>query len=158
MTEAQRKRFTAVKTEMLAELPGLLILPDTDPGELAVWAKQEQQKVIADLLERLKGEAAAGEKYTVVSYPITAADPDNVLAMLKKLHPDVQAVLDAKNSRILILGYSTEQARIKASLEQIQAPAPPEKEQKWETYPLPNIDTSAGRALAAVARPTPRSC
>ena len=62
--------------------------------------------------------------------------------MLKKLHPDVQAVLDAKNSRLLIWAHPLEHGQIKASLEQIQAPALPDAQQRFEIYPLHGIDTA----------------
>ena len=62
----------------------------------------------------------AAEKYTLTAYPIVAADADNVQAMLKKMHPDVQAVLDAKNSRLLILAHPLE-----ACADQVVAGADP---------------------------------
>ena len=139
----QQKRFEAMSKTLSSQLPGVQVLPGTEPGELAIWAKSDQQKMVAELLEQLKTETPKAEKYTLVPYPITSGDTTAAVAMLKSLYPNVEVVPDAKGSRLLVWAHPTEQASIKAALEQLQAPVPPEKQPRFETYPLYGIDATA---------------
>ena len=140
VSTAQRKRFEAVLKTIMAELPGLQVLAETDPSELAIWARPDQHKVVAEVLEQLKAEVPAGEKYVLSAYPLKAWQAASIQTMLKTLHPNVQTVLDEKGHRLLVWAHPADQAAIKASLEQIQAPPPPERQQQIETYSLYGID------------------
>ena len=119
------------------------VLDDTGPGELAIWARPDQQKVVAELLEQLKNNAASADKHTLTTYPIQAGSATNVLDMLKKLHPNLQVFPDAEGSRVFVWAHPTDQAAVKASLEQIQAPAPPEKQPRFEAYAIYGADPKA---------------
>lgn len=140
VSTAQRKRFEAVLKTIMAELPGLQVLAETDPSELAIWARPDQHKVVAEVLEQLKAEVPAGEKYVLSAYPLKASQAASIQTMLKTLHPHVQTVLDEKGHRLLVWAHPADQAAIKAALEQIQAPLPPERQQQIETYSLYGID------------------
>ena len=74
VTGTQRKRFQSVLTRVTAQLPGMQMLEDTGPGELAIWAKPDQHKVVAELLEQLKNEASSADKHTLTTYPIRTGD------------------------------------------------------------------------------------
>lgn len=140
VTPAQRKRFEAVLSKLSAEIPGIQVLPETEPGELAIWTKPEQHKVIEELLEQFKSEPAGAEKFVLSIYPITTASPQSVLEMFKKLHTDVQVVLDEKNNRLVVWAHPADHARIKTSLDEIQAPAPVGQQPRFETHRVYGAD------------------
>ena len=140
VTGTQRKRFQSVLTRVTAELPGMQMLEDTGPGELAIWAKPDQHKVVAELLEQLENEASSADKHTLTTYPIRTGDAKSTLDMLKKLHPNLQFFSDAEGSRVFVWAHPTDQAAVKASLEQIQAPAAPDKQPRFEAYPIYGVE------------------
>ncbi len=45
VTPAQRKRFQAVMGSITGDLPGIRIITDAEPGELAVWARPNEHEV-----------------------------------------------------------------------------------------------------------------
>ncbi len=153
VTGTQRKRFQSVLTKVQAQLPGMQVLEDTGPGELAIWARPDQQKVVAELLEQLKTEASPSDKHTLMSYPIEAGSATNVLDMLKKLHPNLQVFPDAEGSRVFVWAHPTDQAAVKNSLEQIQAPAPPEKQPRFDAYAIYGAEPKAVVAQLQVLVP-----
>jgi type II secretory pathway component GspD/PulD (secretin)/predicted RNA binding protein with dsRBD fold (UPF0201 family) len=139
VTTAQRKRFETVLDYLRGQLPGMQTLPDTEPGEMAIWAKPDQHKVIAELLEQFKTAVSPAEKHVLATYPITNKF-DEALEMLKKLHPTLQFFPDSKASRVFVWAHPNDQAAIKASLEQIQSPPAAEKQPRIETYPVRGVD------------------
>ena len=142
VTPAQRKRFESVLTKLAAEVPGIQVLPETEPGELAIWTKAEQHKVIEELLAQFKTETPNVEKSVLVAYPITAADPTSVLDLMKKLHPTVQVVQDEKTGRLLVWAHPAEQTLVKALLDQVQAPGAPSQQSRYETYAIRGADST----------------
>ena len=143
VTPSQRKRFESMVSSLSSELPGIQVLKDTEQGELSIWAKPSQHVVVAEVLEQLKSEASSAEKHTLVTYPIRAGSATNVIEMLKKLHPNLQVLPDAVGTRVFVWAHPADQAAVKASLEQIQAPAPPEKQPRFEAYPIYGAEPKA---------------
>lgn len=159
VTQAQRTRFQAVLTTLTAELPGIQVITDAEPGELAIWAKPEQHKVLAEILEQLKRDVPSGEKYVLAGYPITTADPTSVVTVLKSMFPTLQIVHDPKTHRLLVWALPSEQEALKKTVEQLQARVPAEKLPHFETYPLRGAEPTALAAslqtLAPNAKFTP---
>ncbi len=158
VTPNQRKRFELVLSKFVAEVPGIQVLPDTEPGELAVWTKAEQHKVIEELLQQFKSESPDVEKNTLVAYPLAEADVKSALNLLKKLHPAVQVVEDEKSHRLLVWAHPSEHASIKATLGQIEAPVPTDQQPRFERYPIRGTEPSTLlvnlRSLVPTARLT----
>jgi len=154
VTPAQRKRFEAVLTSLTSQLPGIKVITDAQPGELAIWAKPQQHEVLKGILDELKRDVPPEERYQLGSYPIVSADPQSVLAMLQELFPDTKLVLDPKASRLLAWTSPSEQESIKASLEQIQTEGPPEEQPRFEAYPIQGADvrSTGGAALLTQLR------
>ena len=75
VTPSQRTRFEAVVASLKVKLPGMEVIPETQPGELAIWAHQQQHELIKEILDELKLDLPAEEKAQLVGYPITSADP-----------------------------------------------------------------------------------
>jgi type II secretory pathway component GspD/PulD (secretin) len=143
VTQAQRKRFQAVLKTLTTELPGIEVIADAEPGELAVWAKPEQHKVIAEVLEQLKREVPAAEKYVLAAYALTTADPTSVTTVLKSMFPTLQVVHDPKTNRLLAWALPSEQEALKKTIDQLQAQAPTDKLPRFETYLLHGAEPTA---------------
>jgi len=142
VTPAQKKRFQSLAASLATELPGMHVVAESGPDELAVWAKPSQHVVIADILEQLKQEVPAVERYQLVSYPIKAADPQSVLTLMKTLFPNAEIVLDARTRRLIVWTLPDDQKAIKAALEKVDSGAAAEGQDKLMVYPVPDIDPS----------------
>ena len=140
VTPNQKKRFQAVAASLASELPGMQVVSETDPDHLAVWAKPSQHAVISEILEQLKLETPAAEKYQLVAYAIKSADPQNVLTVMKTLFPNAQFVLDARTRRLIVWTLPADQEAIKAALEKIDTGTAAEGQDKLMVYPVPDID------------------
>ncbi|MFH1921481.1 MAG: hypothetical protein ABIP48_16570, partial [Planctomycetota bacterium] len=149
VTPSQRKRFEAVMESLTTQLPGIKVITDAQPGELAVWAKPQQHEVLVGILEELRRDVPAEEKYLLAAYPVASADPTSVLTMLQELFPDTKLVLDAKGKRLLAWTSAAEHESIKTSLEQIESGGPP----TVEIYPLTQADVTTTMTLLSTLVP-----
>ncbi|MFH1265838.1 MAG: hypothetical protein ABIK89_08920, partial [Planctomycetota bacterium] len=149
VTPSQRKRFEAVMESLTTQLPGIKVITDAQPGELAVWAKPQQHEVLVGILAELRRDVPAEEKYLLAAYPVASADPTSVLTMLQELFPDTKLVLDAKGKRLLAWTSAAEHESIKASLEQIESGGPP----TVEVYPLVQADLTSTMTLLSTLVP-----
>ncbi len=140
VSPSQRTRFQAIAASLTAELPGIQVMANTEPGELVIWAKPSQQVVIADLLEQLKRQVPTSEKYQLVAYSIKAANPSSLLSVLKTLFPNAQITPDARSRRLIIWALPSEQEAIKSAIEKIDAAGPAETQEKLMVYPVSDID------------------
>ncbi len=140
VTPVQKKRFQAVAASLAAELPGMQVVSESDSDHLAVWAKPSQHAVISEILEQLKLEVPAAEKYQLVAYAIKSADPQNVLTVMKTLFPNAQFVLDTRTRRLIVWSLPADQEAIKAALEKIDTGTAAEGQDKLMVYPVPDID------------------
>ncbi len=140
VTPVQKKRFQAVAASLAAELPGMQLVSESDSDHLAVWAKPSQHAVISEILEQLKLEVPAAEKYQLVAYAIKSADPQNVLTVMKTLFPNAQFVLDTRTRRLIVWSLPADQEAIKAALEKIDTGTAAEGQDKLMVYPVPDID------------------
>ncbi len=80
VTPEQKTRFQAVMVTLATDLPGTKVVADAEPGELAVWAKPEQQAMLRGILDQLRQEppperkVAAGRLFAEVGQPYQRGD------------------------------------------------------------------------------------
>ncbi len=146
VTPTQRKRFEAILTTLTPQLPGIQVIADGTPGELAIWAKPQQHDVIQEILDELKRDVPHEEKFQLVAYPIRSADPQSALEMLQTLFPETKLVLDPKAGRLMVWTSPSEQESVKAALEQIEAEAPEDQKPRFEAYPVYGIGAGPSAA------------
>ncbi len=147
VTPAQRKRFEAVMESMTDELPGLKVIADAEPGELAIWARPSQQITVGQLIDQLKRDVPAEEKYQLVAYQIRSADPASVLNVLQNLFPDTQIVLDAKARRLAIWTRPEQHQAIRAAIEQLDSDELPATQDKVMVYPIRDADPTVAISI-----------
>lgn len=140
VTPAQRKRFEAIIGSVQNELPGIRVITDAEPGELAIWAKPRQHETLADLIAKLKRETPADEKHQFVAYQIQFADAANTLAVMQSLFPGVKFVLDAKTKKLFVWAPSEQHQRIKEAIDKIDTKVSAELQERFQIYPVPNSD------------------
>ena len=136
VTEAAKKRFTALLPNLATQLPGVQVIPETEPGELSIWAKPTQHAILADIVKQLASDAPEGQKYQLVAYPLKSADPTSVLTVMKSLFPTTQIVLDPKTRRLAVWASPAEHEKIKAAVEQMDSGVPADAMEKVMVYPL----------------------
>jgi hypothetical protein len=124
VTEPQRKRFEAVLTTVTAELPGIQVITDAEPGELSVWARPSQHTVVKEILDQLKREVPTDEKYQLIAYPVKVADPTTVVTTLQTLFPGTQIVLETKSRRVLVWTRPDRHPAIKGAIEAMDLSEP----------------------------------
>lgn len=156
VTPAQRKRFMGIYDSVQAELPGIRVITDAEPGELAIWAKPSQHVVLAEIVKKVAQENGAKKGYKLVAYPVTSSDPNSALSVIQELFPGTRVVLDAKTRRLLIWTSEEEHKLIKQSMEQVNAEVSADMKEVFRLYPLqrgnPDIAISMLQPLLMDAR------
>ncbi|MCY2992126.1 MAG: hypothetical protein NTY19_30235 [Planctomycetota bacterium] len=123
-------------------VPEAKLTVDLQTKNLVVVAVPADQATIKQLLEQLQPEKPGPDTPELKAYPVTTADPAGTLKTLKILYPNVQVALDGKSERFLVTANAADQAAIKASLDQIQAPTPAESKARFEVFPLHGADAT----------------
>ncbi|GEM_PF-1456151 len=150
VTQQQKTRFKTVLQSLVSELPGVIVLPDVRPAELAIWATALNHEAIAGILEQFAGEGEAAEgEYQMAAYPVKAADPASVQGMLEDLFPGVRMLVDRKGAKLLVWATATEQEQIKKSIANIVSEPPPEEQPRFETYTIRSLSKRSAVTLRA---------
>ena len=136
VTPAQRTRFEAVLETMTEDLPGLKVIADAQPGELSIWAKPKQHIVIAQVIDQLKRDTPKTERYQLVAYPLTSADPETAQDVLESMFPGTQIVIDENTDRLLIWTRASEHEQIKAAIEQLNSGESTNHDVGFQVFPL----------------------
>ncbi|MEX2286627.1 MAG: secretin N-terminal domain-containing protein [Planctomycetaceae bacterium] len=147
VTPAQRKRFQAIVDSVTAELPGIRVIADAEPGELSIWAKPSQHAVLAGILDRLKRDVTAAEKFELAAYPIKASDPSSAMTILQELFPGTRIVVDVKTRRLLIWTRPEEHELIRRAVEQINSGVSPDMQETFRVYPLSDVDPAVAISM-----------
>ena len=150
ITATERRLFQAVQPSLAAELAGIKIISDadTDPGELAIWARPSQHEIIKQLLDQLRQDVGKREARTLAAYPVAQSNVADLLTLLEELYPNTKFLHRANSDRLLVWAPAEEHARIGASLRELQASLPAEQQGRFESYPIQGI--SAGEAQKIV--------
>ena len=153
VTPAQRTRFQALMTSVSADMPGIQILSDSEPGVISVWAKPSQHESLSEIFAQLKREVPVEDKYRLATYPVTSADPQNVLTMLLELFPETQIVLDEKTNRLLIWTRGDEHDAIKSAMAEIDMASTAAEQRRFESFSIQGAVglSAASRSAAADA-------
>ena len=123
VTTVQKARFHAVLTDLQTELPGIKVMAETNPGELAIWAKPAQHKVLGNILKELAGDKTAG-KQSLKGYDLKDSDSTQTLALLKQLFPTLSFIPDANSKRLMLMTDEATHKKVKAAFDQIVTDKP----------------------------------
>ncbi len=148
VTPLQKTRFTSVLKSLVSELPGVVVLPDARPGELAIWTTAIHHEAIAGILKQFEGEGSPAEgEFKMVAYPVKAIDPTDVQEMLEDLFPNVRMLVDRKGSKLLVWATAAEQTQIENSIADIVSEPPPEEQPRFETYTIRSLAKRSATTL-----------
>ena len=147
VTPVQKARFKTVLESLVSELPGIIVLPDARPAELAVWASALHHEAIAGILQQFEGGDAAEGEFQMVAYTVKATDPASVQSMLGELFPGVRMLVDRKGAKLLVWATSAEQEQIKKSISNIISEPPPEEQPRFETYTIRSLSKRSAVTL-----------
>ncbi|TWU09106.1 Bacterial type II/III secretion system short domain protein [Symmachiella macrocystis] len=143
VTAAQRTRFQTILDTVQSEMPGMRIITDAEPGELAVWAKKSQHEKLADIIAKLRRDTPAGDKFVLVPYQIKNADAANTLTVMQSIFPNIKIVLDAKTKKLLIWAPPSEHEKIQDVVDKIDSGAAADVQESYKVYPVPDSDAAA---------------
>ncbi len=143
VTAAQRTRFQSILDTVQSEMPGMRIITDAEPGELAVWAKQSQHEKLADIIAKLRRDTPEGDKFVLVPYQIKNADAANTLTVMQSIFPNIKIVLDAKTKKLLIWAPPSEHEKIQDVVDKIDSGAAADVQESYKVYPVPDSDAAA---------------
>ncbi len=147
VTPEQKTRFQAVMTTLATDLPGIKVVADAEPNQLAVWAKPDQQEILHSILEQLRKELPPEQKSQLVVYPLTSADPASALLVLTPMFADAKFVPDKKTRKIAVWARPADQTAIKAALAQLDAGAPAAGTERMQSYLSPTADPTVAIAV-----------
>ncbi len=128
---------------------------DTRGGNLLVWARPEQQKLVAENLRQLE-EKFADSRATTEVYRFQHADPNAAFAVLRQLLPSVPMAPDLRAGTLLVTAAPAEHAQLRAAIEAMDAGGPAAGSQQLAVYPLGGRDPSALVSLLQPALPDAR--
>ena len=158
VTAAQKSRFDLLAPTLTPEMPGMTIIGQPSPDELAIWAKPTQHLVLKEIIEQLESEEPDDQKRKLIGYPVKSVDPASVLTMLQQLYPDAQLLLDPKANRLLAWTLPEEHASIQSSLEAIEGAAASDEQPRFEAFSVHTADAATiTTTLPAAACPMPGS-
>ncbi|MCH5373890.1 MAG: hypothetical protein JJ992_07940, partial [Planctomycetes bacterium] len=156
VTAAQQRRFESALAKLSEELPSVQVLPDSEVGEMAVWAKPTEHVRVAALLKQLESDTPAAEQPRLAAYPLQAAEPAAVSSVLTKLFPGIEVVIDEKTRKVMVWARLADQARISEAIRQIDSGKPGEWEEEFKAYHLQDADPSAAVAMLGELLPDVR--
>ena len=136
VTAAQKKRFQALAATLTEELPGIQVVADEEPDELAVWAKPTEHVVITGILEQIQRGAPEDRQFRLGVYRLASVDPENALAVFARLFPDIDFIVDQKTRRLMAWTSPEEHAKIESALETMDRGEPGEFERELVVYPV----------------------
>ncbi len=147
VTPAQRKRFMAIYTTIQAEIPGIQVVTDAEPGELSIWAKPEQHEMLKEIISKLNKKVSKGKRYVLMAYSLKDADPQSALDVMTKLFPETKIVLDPETVRLLIWTSPDQHEMIQQAMEQIATGQNSDSVKSYQTYPVKKADMSILSAI-----------
>ncbi|GEM_PF-2248100 len=156
LSPAERKRLEALWPSLQRDLPGVQLLPESRPGEVAIWARPEEQQLVAEIIRQLQQTPDVSRSFQLLVYPISAADPQSVLTMVQTLFPNVQAVLDQKSRRVMIWTPSDEYPRVLEALREIDRGTPGQWQEQLRIYPVSKTDPQVAVQLLRERAPEAR--
>lgn len=139
-TTAEKARFNAVLPTLQAEMPGVTVLPDGEPGVLAIWASPSQHALLADVIARLKSDVPDEQKQCFAGYQLSSADPQVVLTTLQGIFPDAKLSIDPKTRRLLAWCSPEQQKQIAAAVKQMDAGVPDDAQDQLMVYPVTEVN------------------
>ncbi|NOX55569.1 MAG: hypothetical protein GXP27_14250, partial [Planctomycetes bacterium] len=118
------------------ELYGVKVIADATRGELAVWARPDQHKIIAGIISELKGEGKGYEEGQLRAYSVAGIDVDSLMSVFETAHPDANIVYDKESQRLLVWASASTQQAIKKSLDELQGGPEETGSRQVRIYPL----------------------
>ena len=136
----ERKRLEALLPTLQSQMPGLQVLPETTPGEVAIWARPEEHRVIEQIVQQIRQPQQAEQPYQLIVHSVSSADPKSVVSMLEKLFPDAQVVLDPKARRVMIWAPASVEPQIRQALRELDSGPPGAWQEQLRVYPVTKLD------------------
>ena len=143
-------------TDFLQSLtPGAQLGFDNQSGNLAVFATAAEHELIAESLAQLERDAGAQGGWQVRVFPLTKAQPTDLVTLLATVVPDAKLAANVATSSLVALARENDLQRIGQVVEQLEADEPATDRLQLRLYPLdPRFSSELTTLLTTV---TPRA-
>jgi type II secretory pathway component GspD/PulD (secretin) len=156
VTPEQKTRLQAVMTTLTTDLPGIKVVADADPNQVAVWAKPEQQEILRGILEQLRKDLPPEQQSHLVVYPVDVENATPLLTFLQLLAPTAKMAVDADAHSVAVWGTKKEHETIREAVSKFGGAGSLETAKQVEVYPLTKADPTATLALLKTLIPKAR--
>ncbi len=147
LSPLERKRLESLLPQLQSQLPDLQLLPETVPGEVAIWARPDEHRLLGEILAQLRRPTQLDRPYVLIVHPLRAAEPKSVGEMLQKLFPEAQVVLDARARRVMIWAPEAAEGQIRRVLQELDAGSPGQWQEQLRVYPVTKSDVQVALQL-----------
>ncbi|MEO1996196.1 MAG: secretin N-terminal domain-containing protein, partial [Planctomycetaceae bacterium] len=142
---------------MTSAVPQASLATGTHPGQLVVWALDEEHQKIRELTEGLQQAQTAGDDRLLEVYNITGVSSRAVREVLDPLlNDDVLITGDDKSQRLFIRATARQHKRIHAMIDQIKPALHRPLQPVTRVYTFPNPDAEAARTAVSSIVPAAR--
>jgi len=118
-----------------------------DQSALIAWAAPAEHEALRMALDKLGGGPADDpvKSPQLEIYRLTRVDPAKLIGMLERLVPDAKLSYDERSRSLIALAKPADQQAIRATLDQLQADAAPDRDDqpRFETYQVRGTGTAA---------------
>lgn len=132
-----RAKFNAFLAGAKEELPDVKPLEITTPGELSIWAKPSEHKLIAEILEQFrKGSESDVELH---AFPLASVDVQTAQDVIASLHPEAKLMPDTQGSRLLVWANKLNIEKVAETLKVIDRNVVDENQSRFESFLLDTV-------------------
>ncbi|MDR3110053.1 MAG: hypothetical protein LBU65_10280 [Planctomycetaceae bacterium] len=122
VNENERRRVEEFVNVAKPQLKDLSVVKDVTPGQLTVWAKPTEHKLLASVLEQMKVSGDDGVKKALKVYPFRVATTKIAEETLQIAVPEVVVIADNEGYRVMLWGDETALEKANAILTQLDEP------------------------------------
>ena len=148
-----KPRVSALISNMSPEQPALQIIDDTQQGELAILASEDQHSRLSELVAQLKQADQGRERLELQAYPIRNAAPDSLSSLMSELFPQTRVVVDADARRLLVWATQETHTSVRQAIQQLDVETTARELEKLVTYDAPGLELTNVLSLLTAQYP-----
>lgn len=138
----QRAQFESMLESLSGGRQDVRLLPGTRSGELLIWGTEQQQREIAEMVQKLHTLLPAADPRLPQLYRWELQETTETLKRLREQFPDAQFELDAATNQLTVWADDTTQPQISQWIKQLTERLPPKPQLQLASYGVPEMPAS----------------
>ena len=135
-------QFTPLKADLEKRLTPLQLTVDVTNSAVWAWGPPELHVELEKALNPLQQSVAVERQRVIMAYTLQHADAAATKLLLDQVLKDVTLVADAKRGQLVATGTISDQARIKATIDQLDQPSTASKDE-LRSYVLKGVQAAS---------------